>query len=152
MQEEAGEKIVIDLLPAEHQNLFALAQAFVDGTKCRITNALCGRIALMIDVYLLNSGQSFWTDLNKALAAMRDVANSSDDVRNDLFEDLITADKELHGAVDIVYQTSNDVQPEVDDLINASFANVASTSATSSSTTPPAAENEEDEEEAEQES
>ncbi|KAJ7887851.1 hypothetical protein B0H14DRAFT_2562622 [Mycena olivaceomarginata] len=120
----AGGKIVIDHLPAEHQNLFTLTQAFVNGTKCRITNALCGRIALM------------------ALATMRDVANGSDDMHNEhvpvtssfeifsdchhsLFEDLITVGKELHGAVDIVYQTSNDIQQEVDDLINASSANVA---------------------------
>jgi hypothetical protein len=46
-----------------------------------------------------------------------------------MFEDLITEDKALHGAVDIVYQTINDVQQEVDDLIDASAANVASTPA-----------------------
>lgn len=44
-----------------------------------------------------------------------------------MFEDLIVTDKELHGAVDIVYQSTNDVQQEVDDLIDASSANAAST-------------------------
>ncbi|KAJ7190484.1 hypothetical protein B0H12DRAFT_1172658 [Mycena haematopus] len=126
---EAGTKIAVDLPPAEHQNLFGLAQAFVDGTKCRITNALCGRLALMRSVYLENSGQSFWTDLDKALDCMREEADGKDDAVDDMFEYFIATDKELHGAVDIVYQTSNDVQQEVDDLIHATTANTASTPA-----------------------
>jgi hypothetical protein len=43
-----GTRVAVDLPPGQHQNLFGLAQAFVEGTKCRITNALCGRIALMV--------------------------------------------------------------------------------------------------------
>lgn len=91
---EGGDKIAVDLPAAEHQNLFGLAQAFVDGTKCRITSALCGRIALMVSpstylamqilipnfqrsVYLENSGQTFWTELDKALVCMRETANGS---------------------------------------------------------------------------
>ncbi|KAJ6551558.1 hypothetical protein B0H19DRAFT_1264220 [Mycena capillaripes] len=134
------------------KKLFASVKvsSFVDGTKCCITNALCSRIALMRDVYLQNSGQSFWTNLDKALTTMRDVANRSDKVRDDLFEGLITHNKELHGAVDIVYQTSNDVQQEVDDLIDTSSANIASTRANLSSTTPPAAESKEGEGEPEE--
>jgi hypothetical protein len=34
-----------------------------------------------------------------------------------MFEDLINMDKTLHGAVDIVYQATNNIQQEVDDLI-----------------------------------
>ncbi|KAJ7886793.1 hypothetical protein B0H14DRAFT_3431007 [Mycena olivaceomarginata] len=126
---EGGDKIAVDLPAAEHQNLFSLAQAFVNGTKCRITNALCGRIALMRSVYLETSGQTFWTELDKALVCMRETSNGSAETIDEMFEDLITEDKALHGAVDIVYQTINDVQQEVDDLIDASAANVASTPA-----------------------
>ncbi|KAJ7705698.1 hypothetical protein B0H14DRAFT_2647266 [Mycena olivaceomarginata] len=128
-KKKGGDKIAVDLPAAEHQNLFGLAQAFVDGTKCRITNALCGRIALMRSVYLETSGQTFWTELDKALVCMRETSNGSAETIDEMFEDLITEDKALHGAVDIVYQTINDVQQEVDDLIDASAANVASTPA-----------------------
>ncbi|KAJ7883163.1 hypothetical protein B0H14DRAFT_3433036 [Mycena olivaceomarginata] len=126
---EGGDKIAVNMPAAEHQNLFGLVQAFVDGTKCRITNALCGRIALMRSVYLETSGQTFWTELDKALVCMRETANRSAETVDEMFEELITEDKVLRGAVDIVYQTINDVQQEVDDLINASATNVASTPA-----------------------
>ncbi|KAJ7653587.1 hypothetical protein DFH06DRAFT_1203982 [Mycena polygramma] len=125
-----GETITVDLPPAEHQNLFGLAQAFVKDTKCRITNALCGRIALMRSIYLETSGQTFWTELDKALACMRDTSNGSADTVDEMSEELITEDKALHGLVDIVYQATNDVQQEVDELIDASAANVASMPAT----------------------
>ncbi|KAJ7215533.1 hypothetical protein GGX14DRAFT_562742 [Mycena pura] len=124
---ESGAKVPFDLDPTQHQNLFALAQALVDGTKCRITNALCGRIALMRDVYLQNSGTAFWTDLDRALGVMRTVANGNEDSRDAMFEELILADKALHGAVDITYRVANDVQQEVDDLIDAASADAAST-------------------------
>ncbi|KAJ7211302.1 hypothetical protein GGX14DRAFT_565175 [Mycena pura] len=124
---ESGAKVPFDLEPAQHQNLFALAQALVEGTKCRITNSLCGRIALMRDVYLQNSGAAFWTDLDRALGVMRTVANGNEDARDAMFEELILADKALHGAVDITYQVTNDVQQEVDDLIDAASADAAST-------------------------
>ncbi|KAJ7477985.1 hypothetical protein B0H11DRAFT_1285398 [Mycena galericulata] len=68
---EENKRVIIDLEPSKHQNLFALAQALVDGTKCRITNALCGRIALMREVYLRDSSTKYWTELDDSLAAMR---------------------------------------------------------------------------------
>ncbi|KAJ7853078.1 hypothetical protein B0H14DRAFT_3655805 [Mycena olivaceomarginata] len=91
--------------------------AFVDGTKCRITNALCGRIALMRDIYLQNSSASFWVSLDEALTLMRTAADGNDEACDAMFEDLIIVDKNLHGAVDIVYQATNNIQQEVDDLI-----------------------------------
>ncbi|KAJ7635915.1 hypothetical protein B0H17DRAFT_1217186 [Mycena rosella] len=130
-------KITIELEPSQHQNLFALAQCFVDGTKCRITNALCGRIALMRDVYLANSGTSFWTDLDNALVLMRQVAEGSEDARDAMFEDLIETDKKLHGAVDIIYQSTHDLQQEVDDLIDATSADAASTATRRDCSPPP---------------
>ncbi|KAJ7026177.1 hypothetical protein C8F04DRAFT_1268348 [Mycena alexandri] len=128
---EAGERVVVDLPADKHQNLFALTQALVDGTKCQITNALCGRIALMRDVYMANSGTSFWTEVDAALGIMRKAAAGNDEARDEFFEDLIAEDKELHGAVDIIYQATNDVQQEVDDLIDAATANAISTPAVS---------------------
>ncbi|KAJ7792157.1 hypothetical protein B0H14DRAFT_3564959 [Mycena olivaceomarginata] len=114
---EAGTRVTVDLPPGQHQNLFGLAQAFVDGTKCRITNALCGRIALMRDIYLQNSSASFWVSLDEALTLMRTAADGNDEACDAMFEDLIIVDKNLHGAVDIVYQATNNIQQEVDDLI-----------------------------------
>ncbi|KAJ7348434.1 hypothetical protein DFH08DRAFT_959837 [Mycena albidolilacea] len=114
---EAGTRVTVDLPPGQHQNLFGLAQAFVDGTKCRITNALCGRIALMRDIYLQNSSASFWVSLDEALTLMRTAADGNDEACDAMFEDLIIMDKKLHGAVDIVYQATNNIQQEVDDLI-----------------------------------
>ncbi|KAJ7687475.1 hypothetical protein B0H14DRAFT_2653804 [Mycena olivaceomarginata] len=114
---EAGVRVVVDLPSDQHQNLFALAQAFVDGTKCRITNALCGRIALMRDIYLQNSTSSFWSSLDAALSLMRTAADGNEEACDAMFEDLIIAEKALHGAVDIVYQATNNIQQEVDDLI-----------------------------------
>lgn len=63
-----------------------------------------------------------------------------------MFEDLIVADKKLHGAVEIIYQATNDVQQEVDDLIDAASADAASTTTRASSSVPseePEATNEE---------
>ncbi|KAJ7794952.1 hypothetical protein B0H13DRAFT_2393217 [Mycena leptocephala] len=134
---ENGEKMTVDLPPDQHQNLFALAQSFVDGTKCRITNALCGRIALMRSVYLESSGQTFWSDLDKALGLMREAGKGSDEARDAMFEVLIETDKELHGAVEIVYQNNDNIQQEVDDLIHASAANAASTPANPASSIAP---------------
>ncbi|KAJ7336840.1 hypothetical protein DFH08DRAFT_964799 [Mycena albidolilacea] len=114
---EAGIRVVVDLPSDQHQNLFVLAQAFVDGTKCRTTNALCGRIALMRDIYLQNSTSSFWSSLDAALSLMRTAANGNEEACDTMFEDLIIADKALHCAVDIVYQAMNNIQQEVDDLI-----------------------------------
>ncbi|KAJ7476348.1 hypothetical protein B0H11DRAFT_2426842 [Mycena galericulata] len=133
---EENKRIIIDLEPSKHQNLFALAQALVDGTKCRITNALCGRIALMREVYLRDSSTKYWTELDNSLATMRKIANGNDDARDAMFEDLIVTDKELHGAVEITYQPTNEVQQEVDELIDAASANLASTPTPASATTP----------------
>ncbi|KAJ7661259.1 hypothetical protein B0H17DRAFT_1212284 [Mycena rosella] len=57
---------------------------------------------------------------------MRQVAEGSEDARDAMFEDLIETDKKLHGAVDIIYQSTHDLQQEVDDLIDATSADAAS--------------------------
>ncbi|KAJ7878001.1 hypothetical protein B0H14DRAFT_2567546 [Mycena olivaceomarginata] len=48
---------------------------------------------------------------------MRTAADGNDEACDAMFEDLIIVDKNLHGAVDIVYQATNNIQQEVDDLI-----------------------------------
>jgi hypothetical protein len=53
-------KVVCDLKPQDHQNLYSLAQTIVSGTNVRISKALCGRIALM--VYMLYLLLSFTSD------------------------------------------------------------------------------------------
>ncbi|KAJ6626611.1 hypothetical protein B0H10DRAFT_2185638 [Mycena sp. CBHHK59/15] len=117
----------VDLDPEDHQNLFGLAQAFVDSTKCHINAPLCGRIALMRKVYLKQDNTTFWDELDKALAIMRTAAKGNEDARDLMFEGLIKKDKSLHGNVDIVYQASDDIQQEVDDVIAASSVDAAIT-------------------------
>ncbi|KAJ6584217.1 hypothetical protein B0H10DRAFT_1961938 [Mycena sp. CBHHK59/15] len=110
----------VDLDSEDHQNLFGLAQAFVDGTKCRINAPLCGRIALMRKVYLKQDNTTFWDELDKVLAIMCTVAKGNEDARDLMFEGHIKKDMSLHGNVDIVYQASDNIQQEVDDVIAAS--------------------------------
>ncbi|KAJ7503662.1 hypothetical protein B0H11DRAFT_561581 [Mycena galericulata] len=120
-------KKVIDLPAEKHQNLFGLAQAFVDGTKCRITGGLCGRIALMRKVFLKYPGSNFWDKLDARLVMMREQAKGSKDAIELMFEGLIEDDKESHGNVNIVYQATDTLQEEVDAAIIASAIDVAIT-------------------------
>ncbi|KAJ7165788.1 hypothetical protein C8R46DRAFT_1219576 [Mycena filopes] len=62
------DKVNIDLPVDKHLSLFALAQIFVKGTKCRITPGLCGRVALMRKIYLKHPGNNFWDKLDEHLA------------------------------------------------------------------------------------
>ncbi|KAJ7715592.1 hypothetical protein B0H14DRAFT_3522584 [Mycena olivaceomarginata] len=64
-----------------------------------------------------NSTSSFWSSLDAAVSLMRTAADGNEEACEAMFEDLIIADKALHGAVDIVYQAMNNIQQEVDDLI-----------------------------------
>ncbi|KAJ7327988.1 hypothetical protein DFH08DRAFT_967760 [Mycena albidolilacea] len=119
---EAGTRVTVDLPPCQHQNLFGLAQAFVDGTKCRITNALCGRIALMVchSAVFLPSFLTGVAHIEGHLSSEQQrilLMDGNDEACDAMFEDLIIVDKNLHGAVDIVYQATNNIQQEVDDLI-----------------------------------
>ncbi|KAJ6612073.1 hypothetical protein B0H10DRAFT_2223480 [Mycena sp. CBHHK59/15] len=88
---------------------------------------LCGRIALMRKVYLKEDNTTFWDELNKVLAIMHTAAKGNEDARDLMFEGLIKKDKSLHGNIDIVYQASDDIQQEVDDVIAASSVDAAIT-------------------------
>ncbi|KAJ7749792.1 hypothetical protein DFH07DRAFT_961574 [Mycena maculata] len=113
------DKKLVDPPPNKHQNLFGLAQAFVEGTNCRISPGLCGRIALMRKVFLLHPDSDFWDQLDEHLVVMRTLANGDSDESDLLFEGLIDKDKEQHGSVDIVYQGAGTIQEEVDAAIAA---------------------------------
>ncbi|KAJ6555776.1 hypothetical protein B0H19DRAFT_1070948 [Mycena capillaripes] len=108
------DKKALDLPPEKHQNLFGLAQAFVEGSKCRINGGLVGRIALMRKTFLKFPGTDFWDEVDHSLALMREDAEGDVDVITETFEALIDQDKELHGNVEIVYQGTDDIQEEVD--------------------------------------
>ncbi|KAJ7761725.1 hypothetical protein B0H16DRAFT_1809836 [Mycena metata] len=110
------DKKPVDLPADKHQSLFALAQAFVKGTKCRINPGLCGRIALMRKTFLKFPGSDFWDKLDLRLAAIRDDCENAEDI-DMTFEALIEADKELHGNVDIVYEGTDDIQDKIDTTI-----------------------------------
>ncbi|KAJ6613711.1 hypothetical protein B0H10DRAFT_1951340 [Mycena sp. CBHHK59/15] len=122
------DRVTINLPATDHQNLFALAQAFVEGTNYRISNPLCGRIALMRKIFLVKSNTSFWDELDSALAVMQVASKGSDTAIALMFDGLIKVDKVLHGAVDIIYQPTDDLQQEVDDLIDATRMNTATIS------------------------
>ncbi|KAJ6631921.1 hypothetical protein B0H10DRAFT_2182937 [Mycena sp. CBHHK59/15] len=54
---------------ADQLNIFQLAQAFVDGTRCSVNVPLCARVAMMRKVYLKEPGQKFWDKVDTNLAA-----------------------------------------------------------------------------------
>ncbi|KAJ7040961.1 hypothetical protein C8F04DRAFT_1305675 [Mycena alexandri] len=110
------DKKTVDLPADKHTSLFGLAQAFIKGSKCRIKAGLCGRIALMCKIFLLHPGTNFWDKLDEHLALIRDSCENAEDI-DITFEDLVETDKELHGNVDIVYQSTDDIQEEIDTTI-----------------------------------
>ncbi|KAJ6543802.1 hypothetical protein B0H10DRAFT_2281533 [Mycena sp. CBHHK59/15] len=112
-------KLVIDLPVEKHQNLFGLAQSFVDGSKCRINGGLVGRIALMRAVFLEYPGTNFYDKLDTRLVLMRKTAGGDAEAIDLMFEGLIVEDKQNHGDVEIVYQGTDDIQEEVDATIAA---------------------------------
>ncbi|KAJ7109540.1 hypothetical protein C8R43DRAFT_962544 [Mycena crocata] len=120
-------KKAIDLDPEKHQNLFGLAQSFVEGSKCRINAGVCGQIALMRKVFLKYPGSDFYDMLDTRLALMHDMAKGDSEAIDLMFEGLIDDDKEAHSNVDIVYQGVDNIQEEVDDTITASAIDAAIT-------------------------
>ena len=85
------DKKPVDLPADKHQNLFGLAQAFVNDTKCRINGGLVGRIALMVNpslcscnfnlpvsqrkVFMAHPGTDFWDQVDHSLALMHEDAD-----------------------------------------------------------------------------
>ncbi|KAJ7830001.1 hypothetical protein B0H14DRAFT_3716119 [Mycena olivaceomarginata] len=100
------------LPPEKHQNLYSLAQAFVNDTKCRINAGLVGRIALM--VFMTHPDTDFWDQVDKRLAILREDADGDAEIIAETFDAYIDEDKEAHGNVEIVYQGTDDIQEEVD--------------------------------------
>ncbi|KAJ7716366.1 hypothetical protein B0H16DRAFT_1476780 [Mycena metata] len=112
----------------EHQNIFKLTQIFVDGTQCKVTIELCARVALMRSVFLQDSGPKFWDTLDSSLAAIRAEAQGNAKKITKAFRHVLTQDQKDHGIND--YEISDagvdSFQQEVDDLIAAGTANLAS--------------------------
>ncbi|KAJ6608243.1 hypothetical protein B0H10DRAFT_2227054 [Mycena sp. CBHHK59/15] len=100
--------IVTDLQPADRQNIFNLTSAFIERTKC-------------CKIYIINDGTLFWDDLDKALATMRTMAKGDDNAVANMFNGLLTVDRNLHGKSDgeMPKTTVEAIQQEVDDLIDA---------------------------------
>ncbi|KAJ7112274.1 hypothetical protein C8R44DRAFT_882654 [Mycena epipterygia] len=122
-------KKTVDLPREKHQNLFGLAQSFVDGSKCHINGGLCGCIALMRKIFLKYPGPTFWDELDRRLVLMREAAaeDPDPDAIVDMFDGLIDDDKINHGNVDIVYEGTDDIQEEVDATIAATVIDAAIT-------------------------
>ncbi|KAJ7906751.1 hypothetical protein B0H13DRAFT_2333193 [Mycena leptocephala] len=103
----------LEMLPPEkHHNLYSLAQAFVNDTKCRINAGLVGRIALM--VFMTHPDTDFWDQVDKRLAILREDADGDAEIIAETFDAYIDEDKEAHGNVEIVYGGTDDIQEEVD--------------------------------------
>ncbi|KAJ7139372.1 hypothetical protein C8R44DRAFT_727452 [Mycena epipterygia] len=122
-------KKAVDLPREKHQNLFGLAQSFVDGSKCCINGGLCGCITLMRKIFLKYPGPTFWDELDRRLVLMREAAaeDPDPDAIVDMFDGLIDDDKINHGNIDIVYEGTDDIQEEVDATIAATVIDAAIT-------------------------
>ncbi|KAJ7021322.1 hypothetical protein C8F04DRAFT_1195645 [Mycena alexandri] len=112
----------------DHQNIFKLTKIFVDGTQCKVTIELCARVALMRSVFLQDSGPEFWDKLDSSLAAIRAEAQGNPKKIAKAFRHIVTIDQSEHGVKD--YEISDagvdNFQQEVDDLIDAGTADLAS--------------------------
>ncbi|KAJ7143642.1 hypothetical protein C8R46DRAFT_1360444 [Mycena filopes] len=112
----------------DHQNIFKLTQVFVDGTQCKVTVELCARVALMRSVFLQDSGPKFWDKLDSSLAAIRAQAQGNSKKITKAFRHVLTTDQSEHGVKDyeITDAGVDEVQQQVDNLIDAGTADLAS--------------------------
>ncbi|KAJ6629916.1 hypothetical protein B0H10DRAFT_1775444, partial [Mycena sp. CBHHK59/15] len=115
---------------ADQLNIFQLAQAFVDGTRCSVNVPLCARVAMMRKVYLKEPGQKFWDKVDTNLAAIRKQANGDSKKIAKAFRHILAADQDRHGSKD--YELNDEYvdgfQQEVDDVIDANLVDAATTS------------------------
>ncbi|KAK7027217.1 hypothetical protein R3P38DRAFT_2777280 [Favolaschia claudopus] len=124
----------------DHQNIFKLTLALVDGTQCTVTVELCARVALMRSVYLRDSGPKFWDKLDSTLAEIRNNAEGDAKKLTRAFRHILTKDQELHGVknYEITASAVENFQQEVDDLIDAGNADLATSVAPSAAAGPQA--------------
>ncbi|KAJ7143260.1 hypothetical protein C8R46DRAFT_569532 [Mycena filopes] len=118
--------------PADQLNIFQLAEAFVDGTRCSVNVPLCARIALMRKTYLKSPGIKFWDDVDVTLSKIRKRADGDKKKIAKAFRHILDNDQAIHGSADYRHEeeTVDLFQQQVDDVIDANVAETASTAAT----------------------
>ncbi|KAJ7780795.1 hypothetical protein DFH07DRAFT_950013 [Mycena maculata] len=112
-----------------HQNIFKLTQVLVEGTQCTVTIKLCTCVALMRKVFLQESRPKFWDKLDSSLAEIRTQAGGEAKKITRVFHHPLTQDQAKHGVkgdYEIKDTSVDNFQQEVNDLINAGVADLAS--------------------------
>ncbi|KAJ7159996.1 hypothetical protein C8R43DRAFT_1124359 [Mycena crocata] len=117
--------------PKDHQNIFRLSQAFVEGSQCTVNVPLCARVALMRKVYLVESGIKFWDHVDANLASIRKRGKGDSKQVTRAFRHILTVDQEEHGSNDDEYdlgaEDPDQFQQDVDDIITANIFDAATT-------------------------
>ncbi|KAJ7781881.1 hypothetical protein DFH07DRAFT_949575 [Mycena maculata] len=112
-----------------HQNIFKLTQVLVEGTQCTVTIELCVRVALMRKVFLQESGPKFWDKLDSSFAEIHTQAGGEAKKITRAFRHILTQDQAKHrvkGDYKLKDTSVDNFQQEVDDLIDAGTADLAS--------------------------
>ncbi|KAJ7256654.1 hypothetical protein C8J57DRAFT_1517291 [Mycena rebaudengoi] len=126
---------------SQHQNIFQLTQAFVEGTQCTVNVTLCAHVALMRQVYHRDSSSKFWDSIDDDLEAIRNKAAGDDSKIISFLQGLspFTGDRKEHGVDNYTLKENTDkFQQKVDDVIDADDVNAvnAATSAQPASAEP----------------
>ncbi|KAJ7792768.1 hypothetical protein B0H14DRAFT_2623535 [Mycena olivaceomarginata] len=115
-------------LSSNHQNIFKLAQIFVEGSQCTITIKLCARIALMRQVYLQEKSPKFWDKLNSTVAGICTKARGNAKMIARAFRHILEKNQDLHSVkagYSIADSAIEKLQQEIDDVIDANTLNMA---------------------------
>ncbi|KAJ7786808.1 hypothetical protein B0H14DRAFT_2630141 [Mycena olivaceomarginata] len=113
------------VLSSNHQNIFKLAQIFVEGSQCI---KLCARIALMCQVYLQENSPKFWDKLNSTVAGICTKARGNAKMIARAFRHILEKNQDLHSikaGYSIADSTIEELQQEIDDIIDANTLNMA---------------------------
>ncbi|KAJ7753775.1 hypothetical protein B0H16DRAFT_1690685 [Mycena metata] len=112
-------------------NIFQLAEAFVEGTRCSVNVPLCARIALMRKTFFKSPGAKFWDSVDGTLSKIRIRADGDNKKIAKAFRHILDNDQAKHGSADYrpEEETVDLFQQQVDDLIDANAADASSVAA-----------------------
>lgn len=133
--EDADEAIKPD--SSEHMSIYDLTKAFVKGTKCKTTPALCARVALMREVFMKDQGEAFWDNVDNRIAKIREKATQAG-LENaatrivKAYAKILKNDRELHGsqvAEQEFPEEVGQVQQDIDSVIESHVLNASTSTA-----------------------
>ncbi|KAJ7714590.1 hypothetical protein B0H16DRAFT_1742507 [Mycena metata] len=121
-------KSVENAASKDQLNIFQLAEAFVEGTRCSVNVPLCARIALMRKTFFKSPGAKFWDAVDGTLSKIRTRANGDNKKIAKAFRHILDDDQAKHGSADYrpEEETVDLFQQQVDDLIDANAADASS--------------------------